>query len=306
MENNEDKQIEQKQEQKQQSVSSAPVQGKKSNTALIVILCVVGVLVLGVGGWYGYKYYQNKSSQSSTSTTDTTSTTGKTNVSTILTKLMYPNATVTEQREEENSVYKAELYLATTDSVDTIKAYYQKLVTDNNWKITTQGSVDTNNYYATIKGDNFTADVECTKYEGYDTTDLSIKISGDNLISDGVTVTSTSSSSSSTSASGTTSSSDYVISDSSTRVISESELTDLSPWQLKVARNEIYARHGREFVHKDLQCYFAKKNWYLIDSNFSESMLSTTENKNVATIKAYEEKISSPLANKDSGCDTNQ
>lgn len=305
MENNDQK--EQKQAQSQQNTSTAPIQGKKNNTALIIILCVVGVLVLGIGGWYGYKYLQNKSSKQDTSSTQT-SQNNATNVSTVLDLLMYPNATVTEQREEEDSVYKAELYLATTDSVDTIKSYYQSLVTKNNWKITTQGSVDTNNYYATIQGNNFTAEVECTKYEGYDTTDLSIKISGDNLVSDGIAVSSTSSSPSNSDESTSTFSKtgDYIISDSDTRVISDADLTDLTPWQLKVARNEIYARHGREFVHEDLQCYFAKKSWYSIDPNFTESMLSTTENKNVATIKAYEDATSSPLANKDSGCDTNQ
>ncbi len=101
------------------------------------------------------------------------------------------------------------------------------------------------------------------------------------------------------------SASDYIIADSSTRVILRSALTDLTPWQLKVARNEIYARHGREFVHKDLQCYFAKKTWYKADVNYSESMLSTTQTKNIATIQAYEEETNSPLQSKDSGCNTN-
>jgi len=97
-------------------------------------------------------------------------------------------------------------------------------------------------------------------------------------------------------------SSDYVIADSDIRLITEAELVNLTPWELKVARNEIYARHGRPFVHKDLQCYFATKGWYQKDDNFSESVLSATENKNVATIQAYEQKINSPLQSSDSGC----
>lgn len=100
-------------------------------------------------------------------------------------------------------------------------------------------------------------------------------------------------------------SADYILPDTNARVISESELVGLNPWQLKVARNEIYARHGREFVHKDLQCYFAKKSWYGIDPLYSDAAISTTENKNIATILAYEEKIGSPLLQTDSGCDTN-
>ena len=95
---------------------------------------------------------------------------------------------------------------------------------------------------------------------------------------------------------------DYVISDSDTRVIKEAEIRDFTPWQLKVARNEIYARHGRPFVHKDLQCYFATKSWYKVDESFTESSLSVIENKNIATIKDFEEKINSPMLAKDTGC----
>lgn len=95
---------------------------------------------------------------------------------------------------------------------------------------------------------------------------------------------------------------DYVIADSSSRVISESELTNLSYWQLKVARNEIYARHGRPFVHKDLQCYFSSKSWYKINPNFDNSLLTVTENKNIDAIHNHELKINSPIIDQDTGC----
>lgn len=116
------------------------------------------------------------------------------------------------------------------------------------------------------------------------------------------TQTSTPSPTTSVSSTKATISTDYVIADSATRVIAEAELTKLSAWQLKVARNEVYARHGRPFVHKDLQCYFATKSWYEAVDNFTESVLSTTETKNIATIQAYEQKINSPLQSTDSGC----
>lgn len=106
----------------------------------------------------------------------------------------------------------------------------------------------------------------------------------------------------STAKTGTMPTNSFVIIDSNTRLITEADLTSLTPWQLKVARNEIYARYGREFVHKDLQCYFGAQSWYKIDSAFTESMLSGIDNKNVATIQAYEQKINSPLQSKDSGC----
>ncbi len=101
---------------------------------------------------------------------------------------------------------------------------------------------------------------------------------------------------------GTMPTNGYVISDSSSRVIGESELSNLTPWQLKVARNEIYARHGRAFAHKDLSCYFANQSWYSVNPNFSSSLLSTTENKNIVTILNYEKKTNSPCLSKDSGC----
>lgn len=101
---------------------------------------------------------------------------------------------------------------------------------------------------------------------------------------------------------GTMPANGYMISDSNTRVIAETEIINFTPWQLKVARNEIYARHGRPFVHKDLQCYFANQSWYHGNPNYSENLLTAIENKNVSTIQTYEKKINSPLQNHDSGC----
>jgi len=95
---------------------------------------------------------------------------------------------------------------------------------------------------------------------------------------------------------------DYVIYDSNTREVTKSELQSLSEWQLKVARNEIYARYGRQFEHQDLQCYFDKQPWYKTDSNFAESDLTSIENKNIATILEYEKEINSSYLNYDSGC----
>lgn len=306
-------------EQAQPTTQSAPAQNtqvkssrKSSNMGLIIVIIVLVVLGLGVGGYFGVKYVLKKYVNKSTgvvSATKSVTASGKVSVKTVLTALMYPGASIADQKQDSASVYKAELTLSSADSVATIKAYYTKLVTDRGWKVTRQGSSGDDNYYLTVTDGVFEAEIDITKYSGYDTTDIRIAISGENLVSDGILVSPTSikSTTTGTSTSNTsTSSSDYVISDSSTRVISESELIGFTPWHLKVARNEIYARHGRLFVHKDLQCYFAKKSWYRENSSFSESSLSTTENKNVATIQAYENKTGSSLASSDSGCDTNQ
>ena len=88
------------------------------------------------------------------------------------------------------------------------------------------------------------------------------------------------------------SNSGYVIPDSSSRYISSSELNGLSKWQCCVARNEIYARHGRMFERKDLQSYFNGCSWYTPTTpaaSFNEGVLNSYEKKNVQTIKAYEQ-----------------
>lgn len=86
---------------------------------------------------------------------------------------------------------------------------------------------------------------------------------------------------------------DYIIPDSSSRMISSSELSGYSADQLRIARNEIYARHGRMFNDSDLQAYFNSKHWYtgtIAPDSFVESQyLSETERKNAETIRAYEE-----------------
>jgi hypothetical protein len=284
--------------------ASTPTEAKKgSNVGLIIVIIVLAVAILGVGGYFGGKFLYNKYVKKTTSAT-ATPTTGKTSVKSVIDALMYPGSTIADQKQDSESAYKAELTLSSADSVNTIKAYYLKLITDKKWKITQQGSSGDDNFYTTITDGVFTAEIDITKYTGYDTTDIRILISGDSLVSDGLAVSPTSATKTSTSSSAKTSS-DYVISDTNARVISESELVGMTPWQLKVARNEIYARHGREFVHQDLKCYFESKTWYGVDPLYSESALSTTENKNVATILAYEEKTNSPLLQTDSGCNAN-
>ncbi len=85
---------------------------------------------------------------------------------------------------------------------------------------------------------------------------------------------------------------DYVLPDSSTRSLSSSELQDMSDYELFVARNEIFARHGRIFQKQELREHFGSKSWYhgtVSPEAFSDSMLSDMERKNIETIKAIEQ-----------------
>ena len=97
---------------------------------------------------------------------------------------------------------------------------------------------------------------------------------------------------SSDSATSAPSNSGFVFSDSSSRYISSSELSGLSAWQCCIARNEIYARHGRMFNRNDLQSYFNNCTWYtptVAASAFNENVLNSYERENVKTIKSYEQ-----------------
>lgn len=94
----------------------------------------------------------------------------------------------------------------------------------------------------------------------------------------------------------------YMLDGSDNRLIAKSELLPLTEWELKVARNEIYARHGRKFSHQDLKCYFERLPWYTINPRFSDSQLNKVEQKNVQTILAYEKSLNSPFLTKDLGC----
>ena len=58
--------------------------------------------------------------------------------------------------------------------------------------------------------------------------------------------------------------------------------------ELRVARNEIFARYGRGFNSEDLQAHFAKQPWYCVDPGFEDSRLSKTDRANVALLKSFE------------------
>lgn len=85
--------------------------------------------------------------------------------------------------------------------------------------------------------------------------------------------------------------SEYVLSESNTRYYTADELKNLTADELFIARNEIYARHGRTFTNPELQQYFNGKSWYsgtISPENFDTSVLNSFERANVSTILAVE------------------
>lgn len=84
---------------------------------------------------------------------------------------------------------------------------------------------------------------------------------------------------------------EYVIPDSSSRYLTNADLAGLSEWQIRIARNEIYARHGWIFKTDDLNDYFRGKSWYqpsVSPEKFDNSYLNTIEIENVKLITEYE------------------
>ena len=55
---------------------------------------------------------------------------------------------------------------------------------------------------------------------------------------------------------------EYIFPESHVRLLTREELKSASPDDLRIARNEIYARHGRRFTSSDLQEYFEARDWY--------------------------------------------
>lgn len=84
---------------------------------------------------------------------------------------------------------------------------------------------------------------------------------------------------------------EYIIPDSDTKRLSDSDLQDLTEQELLYARNEIYARHGRRFQDTSIQEYFESKDWYngTIDpEDFRDDMLNDVERANAQFILSYE------------------
>ncbi len=75
----------------------------------------------------------------------------------------------------------------------------------------------------------------------------------------------------------------------STEPITNEMVEGLFVEDLRVLRNEIYAKHGRVFKDPNLQKYFAAQPWYQPNPEFKDDSLTETESKNLAVIKEVEE-----------------
>ncbi len=87
--------------------------------------------------------------------------------------------------------------------------------------------------------------------------------------------------------------SEYILPESNTRELTRDEIKHLSKEQLRLARNEIFARHGMIFGVEDLDQYFKEKSWYnptvSSDEFYSKVNMSLVEEANINLIVAVEE-----------------
>ncbi|MGB7923789.1 MAG: YARHG domain-containing protein [Pyrinomonadaceae bacterium] len=80
--------------------------------------------------------------------------------------------------------------------------------------------------------------------------------------------------------------------------LTEEMLRGLGLHELRLLRNEVYARRGRTFGSGWLQQYFDFQPWYVGSESKREPQLSAMEKKNVETIVKYESRLREELSTK--------
>jgi hypothetical protein len=82
------------------------------------------------------------------------------------------------------------------------------------------------------------------------------------------------------------------------KLISDQMLRGLSLHELRLLRNEIYARHGRIFKTVWIQQYFGGQSWYDAKEDFKDEEISGSDKTNIETIVKYENKLHDSISNK--------
>lgn len=85
--------------------------------------------------------------------------------------------------------------------------------------------------------------------------------------------------------------SEYILPDSNSRYLQMSDLAGFTAEECRIARNELFARHGRMFNDADLQAYFNSKSWYhgtISPDAFNDNVFNEYEVANRDLIIKYE------------------
>ena len=302
-----------KQEKPEEILQKQSSKASKDNLTTYIILGVGLLIILTMAVLIGLKYQASRNATTTKNTQDqakivaevseTESPTSKPLTKEDLLKeaFFYPN-TLSEQDD-----WDFDLVFYTNDPAKIVYQYYEDLIKLNNWNLGPSGLAtgDETGFFHIYQND-FNVDINISTVDSEQgLTKIEIRIDP----KDTTTITSSLNRPSiqptpprDTELVQKLDEKDYILSFSNSRKITRDDLVGLTDWQLKVARNEIYARHGRAFVHQDLSCYFNKLNWYEIDPEYSESKLSSLEISNAVFILNYEKEINSSLIDKDTGC----
>jgi hypothetical protein len=89
------------------------------------------------------------------------------------------------------------------------------------------------------------------------------------------------------------------VSKSLDEVLSVKELRKLSPRDLRLLRNTVYARRGRPFKSELLQAYFNQRPWYRADPEYTDARLTRTDLRNIKLIRSVEEELGGALNDSD-------
>lgn len=76
--------------------------------------------------------------------------------------------------------------------------------------------------------------------------------------------------------------------EASERKLTEEDVWNYNSEELRLMRNEIYARHGYSFKIKDMRYYFEDQNWYMPITTDIRRDLTITEIENIELIYEYE------------------
>lgn len=76
--------------------------------------------------------------------------------------------------------------------------------------------------------------------------------------------------------------------EASERILTSRDLITMSKYELKIMRNEIFARHGYIFKTDEMKSYFNSQSWYEPMYDNVDIMLNSIEKRNIILIKEYE------------------
>lgn len=81
---------------------------------------------------------------------------------------------------------------------------------------------------------------------------------------------------------------EFFFPESNSRILETQELSGMTKVELRIARNEIYARYGWRFESEELSDYFEGKAWYAAGENVDDTVLSDVERANIELIAEME------------------